>query len=149
MGELHSGFDLKDGENIDLEETLGTNGTWCGHTCNGVAGEDVVFPNLCYLESTGKFFETDADSAGTTDGFLVIASATIATDGTGVFILPGSFIRHDAWAWTKGGALYVSLTKNELTQTAPSSPGDQVRKVGYAVTADIIWFEPDSTIIGV
>ena len=145
----HVGFDLIDGHAIDLEESLGTDHTWTGTTCNGTAGENVVFPNLCYLKiADGKFWKTDADAVATTEGILAIALETINANATGLFLLIG-FIRDDDWDWTVQGAIFVGTDPGALTQTAPVGSGDQVRKAGYPMTADIMWFNPDSTVVQV
>lgn len=143
------GVNLADGANIDLEEVLGTDHTACGITCNGTAGENVVFGDLVYLKlSDGKFWKADADAAATTEGLLAIALETIAADAAGKFLLIG-FIRDDTWSWATQGAMFVSTTAGAITQTAPSGSGDQVRKVGQPLTADIMWFCPDQTIVAV
>jgi len=304
---IHS-FTLAEASSITYgDETLATTDhTYTGWKINATAGETVVFPNLCYFKNDGKFWKTDADAAGTTEGLLAIAVAIVtggryeyyntrydtdadahgvawkaqtftpsvahtitsvkllirrsglpgiitvgirATDGSGHptgadlcsgttagdsltdtwpgewreitlgagydldadtkyaivvraltgdgtnevvwqsdntspiyaggnyeasftsgvswtsstdkdfmfeewgvaiapptgFLLRG-FIRDDTWAWTVGGIIYVSLTAGEFTQTAPTVSGDQVRKVGVAISADVMWFNPDATV---
>jgi hypothetical protein len=48
-------------------------------------------------------------------------------------------IRNDAWAWTPGGTLYLSTTTGGLTQTAPSTAGEIVQQVGFAISADVAY----------
>ena len=63
--------------------------------------------------------------------------------GTGTKdVLIRGFIRDDTWDWTPGGAIYVSTTTGALTQTAPSGSGQKIQSVGYAWTADIVFFDP-------
>lgn len=140
---------LGDGKAIELEETLETDHTISGITCVGTAGENLVFPNVCYLKSAdGKFWKAKADAAGTTFGIMALATATIASGASGVFLLIG-FVRDDNWNWTKTEEIYVSeATAGAITQTAPSASTNQIRQVGNALTADIMWFAPapDMTI---
>jgi hypothetical protein len=63
--------------------------------------------------------------------------------------LAGSFVRDDTWNWTVGGAIYLSETAGALTQTAPSTTDSVVRVLGYAVTADVIWFNPETGVVHV
>jgi len=141
------GFALYDGKAIELEEALGTDHTATGIIIDGqTAGENLVFGDLAYFKSDGKFWKADADAAATTDGILTIVLETIAAEATGKMLLYG-FARDDSWSWTVGQWLYVSTTAGAITATAPSGAGNQVRKVGIAYSADIILFQPDSTII--
>lgn len=129
------------------DETLATTDhTYTGFDATMVAGETLVFGQLVYFKSDGKYWKADADAEATTRGLLAVAGAGIAADASGKFILPGSFIRDDTWNWTVGGLIYVGLdpaTDGGFTQTAPSASADCVRIVGYAVSADVMWFEPD------
>lgn len=97
------------------------------------------------LAADGHYDEADADSA-TTMPCTAIALQT--STGSKTVLLKG-FVRNDAWNWTPGSALYVSATVGTFTHTAPTTSGQQVQKIGYAYTADIIWFDPDLLIIEV
>ncbi len=99
-----------------------------------------------YMAADGNFDQTDADSAST-----MPCRALAAESGTGTKkVLLQGFLRKNAWNWTVGGDLYISTTSGTLTQTPPSGSGDQVQKVGFAWTADIIYFNPgDYTIVEV
>lgn len=61
--------------------------------------------------------------------------------------LPGSFIRDDTWAWTVGGAIYLSETTGALTQTAPTTTDAVVRVLGYALSADVMYFMPETGVV--
>ena len=120
--------------------------TFSGRYVSMTAGENVVFGELCYVKSDGKLWKTDANSASTMPG-LFIAAATISADAAGNFIMPGSFIRNDAWTWTVGGAIYASGTAGAMTQTAPSTSGDTVQKVGIATHADRMYFTGETVTV--
>ena len=103
--------------------------------------------DLVYLGSGGKWLEADADATGTSINLLGIAMEA-KTDGQAMNVaLAGSFVRDDTWNWTIGVPLYVSGTLGAITATKPSGSGDVVRTVGYAVTADVIFFNPSSDYV--
>lgn len=120
----------------------GTSGT----TIAGTAGEGLAIGDVAYLKSDGKWWKADADAQATADGLLGMATAAISTDASGVFLLHGLY-RDDTWNWTVGGRLYVGATPGNPTQTAPSTTGQIQRIVGYALTADVACFCPDTTFV--
>jgi hypothetical protein len=127
--------------------TLGAAHSWGGVVETGVLGENVAFGELCYFKSDGEWWRTDADVAATTDGILAICVVAGNDGDTGTFLTYG-YVRDDSYAWgTVGGALYVDVTIGDMNQTAPSGSGDQVRRVGFAKSATIIFFAPDTVII--
>ena len=116
--------------------------------CNTyTAGENVAYGDVVYMKSDGKFWKTDADAAATMPG-VAVATDTILTDATGMFLIFG-YLELTSWDWTIGGIVYASTTPGEFTQTAPSGTGDQVQILGLALTADIILFKPDLTLVEV
>lgn len=122
--------------------------TVSGDTFVDNVGEDVAFGNVLYLKSDGKWWKADAD-ASTTMPAAVMATATILADTSGNLLLRG-FAKDDTWNWTVGGfsgLLYVSTTPGNPTQTAPSGSGDQVQILGFAKTADVIFFNPSYNIV--
>lgn len=99
-----------------------------------------------YMASDGNLDPADADAAST---MPCVVLSTEAGTGTREVLLKG-IARNDAWSWTPGQPIYVSTTTGTLTQTAPSGAGDQVQRVGWAITADVMLFEPgDLTVIEV
>jgi hypothetical protein len=137
----------KDGA-LSLDATPDTD-----HTANGPqtstlnSGYSSTLMDLVYLGSGGKWLEADADATGTSINLLGIAMEA-KTDGQAMNVaLAGSFVRDDTWNWTPGEPLYVSGTLGAITATKPSGSGDVVRTVGYAVTADIIFFNPSSDYV--
>ena len=137
----------KDGA-LSLDATPDTD-----HTANGPqtstlnAGYSSTLMDLVYLNANGKWLEADADATGTSINLLGIAMEA-KTDGQAMNVaLSGSFVRDDTWNWTIGVPLYVSGTLGAITATKPTGSGDIVRTVGYAVTADIIFFNPSSDYV--
>ena len=128
-----------------LDGTPGTDHTAEGpQTSTFNAGESVTVMDLVYMHSDGEWHLTDADAAATASGMLAI-SLESKTDGQAMKVaLPGSFVRDDTWNWTIGDKLWVSATPGGITATAPSGTDDVQRVVGWAVSADVIWFQPSS-----
>jgi len=123
------------------------------HTANGPqtntlnAGYGSAIMDLVFLGSGGKWLEADADATSTSINLLGMALEA-KTDGQAMNVaLAGSFVRDDTFNWTPGVPLYVSGTLGAITATKPSGSGDVVRTVGYAVTADVIFFNPSSDYV--
>ena len=106
---------------------------------------DIGIGALLYLNTDGNYDMADATSSITIDKKLVLA----LEEGTGSKkVLNIGFMRNDSWNWSLiGSAVYASTTPGELTQTAPSNSGDQVRRVGFATHSNRIWFNPSNDII--
>ena len=66
----------------------------------------------------------------------------MSAGGSTDMILPGSYVRDDAWAWSVGDILYASTVTGNITTIPPSGTGDVVQVIGHAVTPDIIYFNP-------
>ena len=130
---------------LTFDGTPNTDHTSSGATTNTFnAGESVTVMDLVYMHSDGEWHLTDADAAATASGMLAISLET-KTDGQAMKVaLPCSFVRDDTWNWTVGAILYVSTSPAAITATAPSATDDVVRVVGWAVSADVIWFQPSS-----
>ena len=126
--------------------------SFSGPSATMTAGEALDFGQLCYLKSDGKWWKADADAATSMPG-LAIAGATIAADATGVFILPGSFIRDDSWNWTVGALIYAgsgattSHAAGAINQGVPTGAGDQIQAIGIATHADRMLFVPSISLV--
>ncbi len=104
------------------------------------------FGAALYMAADGNFDEADADAAATMPCRAIALESGV---GSKKVLLQG-FVRNNAWNWTPGQGLFISTTTGALTQTAPSGTGDQVQKIGFAWTGDIVYFVPgDYTIIEV
>lgn len=129
---------------VQIDGTPNTDDTWNGRSTNTFnAGATIAQFEAVYMSSSSTWLLTDADAV-TTAGSVVIALAAEAGTNTNPLrvILPGTFVRNDAWNWTPGATLYLGLTPGEITATAPSATDDVVRICGRAVTADVIWWNP-------
>ncbi len=112
------------------------------------AGATITAMQMVYLASDGEWAISDASAEATSTGMLSIALEA-GTDGNPMKVaLPGSFIKDETWAWTPGDILYASETAGEITATAPTGTTDAVvRIVGYAITADTIYFDPSPSYV--
>lgn len=129
---------------IDVDGTPASDDTWTGPSTNDFnAGATVAQWEAVYLDSSSTWQLTDADAASTAGSVMIALAAEAGSSASPMrVLLPGSFARNDAWNWTIGGTIYLSTTPGALTQTAPSATDDVIRICGWAVTADIIFWNP-------
>lgn len=126
--------------------TPGIDHSAVGVVITGTGGEILALPNLVFQASDGEWEKANATAMATTKGALAIVMEAISAHSTGA-ILKYGFLRDDSWSFSQGATLYVGESDGSIIATAPSDVGDQLRIVGYAQTAHIIWFDPEATII--
>jgi hypothetical protein len=125
------------------------------HTANGPqtnsfnAGYTTTQSDLVYLDSNSKWLEADADATGVKSTSLLGIALEVKDDGEAMNVaLPGSFVRDNSvYGFTPGVPLYMDTTDGGITATKPTGSGDTVRTVGYAVHADMIFFNPSSDYV--
>ncbi len=127
------------GFRLTFDNTLATteyNGTIMTVTVDDAS---TVVGNIMFLASDGNYDRADA-----TDMTYMPCTALSLEAGSGskIIMLHGLYRNTASFAFTQGSVLYASLTTGGLTHTAPSVIGEIVQPVGYAVTADIIYFNP-------
>jgi hypothetical protein len=98
---------------------------------------------LYFLNSSGAWAETDADSISTSDGLLGIALGSSPSDGV---LLRGFFDAATRLSnFISGLPIYISTTAASMDTTRPSGAGDVIRCVGYCTnTSNVIYFNPES-----
>ena len=133
-------------------------GTYSGITGQFTAGEDLEDGECVYMKAAdGKMWKAVSGAGGTgliTAEIMCVAmcAADVSADATGTFLLQG-FIRANTNfpTYTIGETLYLPEAeaggKNVPEPASPDSTGDFVQVVGWAVTADIVYFNPSYTII--
>jgi len=128
-------------KNILLDDTLGSDHTYCGIIDVQPVGESVVFGQLLYFNWTDKEWKkAKADAVGTTPALAIALESK--GDGQACKLLRQGYIRDDSWDFT-GAMVYLSdTTAGGVLSAAPSDTGDQVQRVGQAKTADILFFNP-------
>lgn len=99
----------------------------------------VGFAATLKCSADGNFDTTDADAEAT----MPVAALALETGTGSKLVLFDGFIRDDTWAWTPGGIIYAGTTVGTMTQTSPSGSGDIVQVVGWALSADIMFFQPN------
>jgi len=128
---------------ILLANEPGTDDTGAGHGISATVDANATGVGAAlHLAADGHYEEADASAATTVP---CTALALEAGTGTKKVLLSG-VLRNDGWAWTTGpgtaGLIYLSTTTGALTQTAPSGDGDMIQVVGYAITDDVMMFNP-------
>jgi len=146
-----------DGEHLAVgkDGALSLNGVPADHTANGPqttsfnAGYTTTQSDLVYLDSNSKWLKADADATGVKSTSMLAIALEVKDDGEAMNVsLPGSFIQDESvYGFTPGVPLYISGTLGGITATKPSSSGNIVRTVGYAVHADMIFFNPSSDYV--
>lgn len=131
-----------------LTAAHGSDDTWTGTTISGLnAGATIAQWEVVYLDGSSTWQLGDANGSGTYPA-RGLATAAYSSTNPAVILVHGT-VRNDAWNWTPGGTIYLSATAGGLTQTAPSTSGDKVQQVGLALTADIAFFDFNSTYLTV
>ena len=126
--------------------------TVSGITATFTAGEDLVRGEVVFFKaSDSKMWKAVASAAGTMPA-VAMAAADISADATGKFLLFGFLQDNGTFpAYTVGGTLYApeaeTSSQNVPEQTAPDSDGDFVQVLGYAVTANAVFFNPSNDVI--
>ena len=128
-------------------------GEYSGDLAMFEAGEDLTAGEVVYFKSDGKVWKAVA-TAEATARCVAMSMETTSANAMGPFLLKG-FARFNSEfpTYNVGGALYTpeaeTSSKNVPEQTAPDSDGDFVQVIGFAISADAVWFDPDSTVVEV
>ncbi len=136
---------------INLDSAIPDNSV-CGITSVFTAGEALNRGDVVYFKAADSKMHKVNMTAGSSEAIPAVALAAedISSDATGKFLLQG-FI-HDAGtfpSYTVAGRLFAPEAEGPPTQTAPSTDGDLVQVIGWAVTADKIYFNPSPDFIEV
>ena len=126
--------------------------TVSGITATFTAGEALVRGEVTYFKaSDSKMHKAVATAAGTMPA-VAMAAEDLSADATGKFLLFGFLQDNGTFpAYTVGGTLYApeaeTSSQNVPEQTAPDSDGAFVQVLGYAVTANAVFFNPSNDVI--
>ena len=96
--------------------------------------------NAVYLSGANTWTQADADATSTCSGMLGINVSSTVVLTKGVYTTSGL---------TAAAIQYASATAGGLTETAPSTTGQIVRIVGYALSTTELFFDPDKTYVEV
>lgn len=142
---LTGNLTLAENTSIDLDPAGSADGKYSGICITGTAGTTLAFGDLVYLAVADSRWElADADAATTADRMLGICVLAAASDGNATKILLQGNIRADSVfpALTVGAPVYVGETAGDVQTTIPTGADNVIRRVGYALTADEIYFNP-------
>ena len=141
-----------------LLDSTPTDGEVSGITGTFTAGEDLELGECVYLKaSDAKMWKAVSGAGGTgliTAEIMCVAmcAGDVSADAAGTFLLQG-FIRADTNfpTYAIGETLYLPEAEvgghNVPEGAKPDSDGDFIQVVGWAVTADSVFFNPSYTII--
>jgi len=106
-----------------------------------VAGEDLTQYQLVrFVGGVLKVASSDDISRMPVDG-MVLASVS---SGETVDMLDEGVVENPSWSFTPGNPIYAG-PNGTIVQTPPSTPNSVVQKLGVALTATKIYFDPDKT----
>lgn len=137
------------GGSTELTAIPATDKTASGITTQFTANENQAFGDVVKINGSGKAQIAKADVIANATALAMCVSESVEADATGNYLLIG-FVRNDAWNWTVGGDIYLTIigtTGNTLSQTAPDAAvpivEDTVKQLlGVANSADTIYFNP-------
>lgn len=135
---------LAENASIALNPAGSADGKYSGITITGTGGATIAFGRLVYLKtSDSQWYEADFDAASTSDMMLGM-TVTSTTDNNPVTVLLIGQIRADASfpALTVGAPVYGGETAGDIQVAIPTGADAVVRRVGFALTADEIYFNP-------
>ena len=144
-GTMTGNITLGENTSLDLDPAGSADGKYTGICITGTAGAALAFGEVIYLSSVDSRWElADADSVTTADRMLGMCVLAAAADGNATKILLVGQIRADAKfpALTIGSAVYVGETAGAIQVAIPTGADNVIRRVGYALTADEIYFNP-------
>lgn len=148
-----AGGDITLAENTGVvyDAALSADGKYSGMVRAGTAGTALAFGDLVYLQASDSRWElTDADAASTSGDVLIgMCVLAAAGDGSPTTILLQGFIRADTAfpTLTIGAPAYVSTTAGDIQVAQPSGTDDVIRRVGFAWTADELYFNPSNDYV--
>lgn len=131
---------------IDLISTPGNN-AFSGPTVTLTAGQTLAQWDVCYTDTSSQMRKGSGISIASS---VIVAMATtaISSASTGSFVVGTSIVQNNAWTWTVGGLLYLSVTTaGAMTQTVPTTPGQCVVVLGVALSATTVLFNPQLVIV--
>ncbi len=141
---------LAENHGIVLDAALSADGTTTGIIRTGTAGDTLAFGDLVYFEVSNSRWElADADAAATAGDVLLAICVQASSDGNSTTLLFFGVVRADAVfpAMTVGAPLYVGTTAGDIQTAQPSGTDDVIRRVGFAITADELFFCPSADYI--
>ena len=141
---------LEENASIALDPAGSADGKYSGITVTGTGGATIAFGDLLTLDkddSRWELVDISVAAAATGDARGILGMAvTSSSDGGALTVLLNGIIRADANfpALTIGAPVYASTT-GDIVVAQPTTTDYVIRQVGYALTADEIYFNPTGT----
>ncbi|MHA1462019.1 MAG: hypothetical protein ACTSQ0_03015 [Candidatus Heimdallarchaeota archaeon] len=139
------GGDLElNGHNIDLGPILTVDATYKGKIMTVVVDDaSAEFGKLLYCAADFHYELSDPTDASP---YKMPVRCMALESGTGSkkVLLEGQVCK-TSWNWSAGDLF--ATTSGDMTLTTPALSGDKVQKVGWTLSADTIYFKPDSTTV--
>ena len=123
---------------------------FAGITETGTAGATLAFGDLCYFQAADSRWElADANLSAGYDKKLGMCVLAAAADGSATNLLLIGKIRADSKfpTMTIGSAVYMSETAGAIVVAQPTTADACIRVVGFANTADELYFNPSPDYI--
>ena len=151
-GTMTGPITLGENTSVALDPAGSADGKYTGTTVTGTGGATIAFGDTVYLAvADSRWEKTDASAVATAGTPLVGIAVTSSTDGAAITVLLHGIIRADAKfpTFTVGAQVFLSETAGLLTNTAPTTADAVVRACGFAVTANEVYWNIDSSHITV
>ena len=135
---------LAEQSTIILDPVLSADEKWTGITIAGTLGATIGIGDIVYLAAADSRWELADASAVTTAGNVPVAICLVAgNDGDPTTLLLYGNVRSAAFpAFTVAVPLYISETAGDITATAPVTTDSVMRRVGFALSAEDLLFNP-------
>lgn len=139
---------LAENTSIALDPAGSADGKYSGITVTGTGGATIAFGDLVTLDkddSRWELVDISVAAAATGDARGILGMAvTSSSDGAALTILLHGIIRADANfpALTIGAPVYASTT-GDVVVAQPTTTDYVIRIIGYGLTADEMYFNPD------
>jgi len=141
------GMELRTYDPLILNESI-SNLEYSGFKSRGVLGEDTITRgSLLYIlpDNSGKYgLAYGINTEPAQYPALVMALEAGDTDDT-IDILHLGYVRDTDWSFISGQPVYLSPSSPGAMQPSrPETTGDIVQILGYAITDNILFFNPNS-----
>jgi hypothetical protein len=128
---------------VGSDVILTTSGSYSGEFITATVDDaSAVFGDVLYCAADFHYERADADSIAT---MPAVAIALENGSGSKKILLRGQICRTD-WNWSSGN-ISVSAATGQMTQTVVSGVGQQAQSVGFALSADTVYFNPNYMLI--
>jgi len=133
------------GLQLNVVNEINTDLAYCGQVAIFEANDVITAGQLIRWDTGGHIQRADADAANTMPCVGLALNSTTA--GHNGLVLMQGWIYNSAWTLAEGKDVFVGLVGGSISTTAPSDSGDQVQVVGIGQTEDLMWFNPDYTVM--